>query len=680
MAREEVFGPALPIWRVKDMDEAIELANDSPFGLGSCVWTSDLDRAERAAAELDCGYTWINSRTKVYDELPFGGLKASGYGKEHGSEALDYYTDQKSVVVTSSIGTVRRSRSAVSRRRGMTVVQPALAPPRIVSEDCTRRQPILRSEMPLEPYEASLGVLCGAGRARRPDRVFLAERDGDGEWVNLTWGEANRKATSIAQALLDRGLGPAAPAAAPVRQRDRPRAADARRLPRRRARRPGLAGVLADEPGLRQGQAHRGAGQARARLRGRRRAVRRRARARSTSAARRSCSPRAPARRAFCRAAGHARRPAAVDDALAAVGPDSLAKVLFTSGSTAMPKGVLNTHGMLVRQPAVASRRSGRSPTDTPPVLVDWLPWNHTFGGNHNFNLILKRGGTLYIDAGRPAPPLIPITVRNLTEIAPTIYFNVPAGYGALLPFLERDAELRARFFERLDLIFYAAAALPAGPVDAAGGGRARGARRAGDDDLLVGADRDVAAGHRGALPDRPRGRDRRARARAWRSSSTPVEGKLEMRVKGPNVTPGYLGQPELDGQGVRRGRLVPHRRRRQARGPRRPEPGPRVRRPRGRGLQAADGHVRVGRQPADRGARRRLAAADGRRGLRARPRLRRRCSPGRTSAPRARSRARRRRELERARALARAGRVRARALRAPTTAPTRRPRRASSA
>jgi succinate-semialdehyde dehydrogenase/glutarate-semialdehyde dehydrogenase len=99
MAREEVFGPALPIWRVKDLDEAIARANDSPFGLGSAVWTEDLETAERVAAELDCGYTWINSPTKVYDELPFGGLKASGYGKEHGSEALDYYTDTKSVVV-----------------------------------------------------------------------------------------------------------------------------------------------------------------------------------------------------------------------------------------------------------------------------------------------------------------------------------------------------------------------------------------------------------------------------------------------------------------------------------------------------------------------------------------------------------------------------------------------------
>jgi acyl-CoA reductase-like NAD-dependent aldehyde dehydrogenase len=99
MAQEEVFGPALPIWRVKSFDEALRLANDSPFGLGSSIWTQSLERAERAAAEIDAGYTWINSPTKVYDELPFGGVGSSGYGKEHGSEAFDYYTDQKSVVV-----------------------------------------------------------------------------------------------------------------------------------------------------------------------------------------------------------------------------------------------------------------------------------------------------------------------------------------------------------------------------------------------------------------------------------------------------------------------------------------------------------------------------------------------------------------------------------------------------
>jgi acyl-CoA reductase-like NAD-dependent aldehyde dehydrogenase len=101
MAVEEVFGPALPIWRVRDLDEAISLANASAFGLGSSVWTRDLGRAREAAARIEAGYTWINSRTKVYDELPFGGWKSSGYGKEHGEEAFDYYTETKSVVVSS---------------------------------------------------------------------------------------------------------------------------------------------------------------------------------------------------------------------------------------------------------------------------------------------------------------------------------------------------------------------------------------------------------------------------------------------------------------------------------------------------------------------------------------------------------------------------------------------------
>ncbi|WP_207890516.1 aldehyde dehydrogenase family protein [Rubrobacter taiwanensis] len=99
VAREEVFGPALPIWRVRDMDEALELANGSIYGLGSSIWTRDLDRASDAAEKIEAGYTWINSPQVVYDELPFGGWKQSGYGKEHGMEALDYYTESKSVVV-----------------------------------------------------------------------------------------------------------------------------------------------------------------------------------------------------------------------------------------------------------------------------------------------------------------------------------------------------------------------------------------------------------------------------------------------------------------------------------------------------------------------------------------------------------------------------------------------------
>ncbi|HLF11719.1 MAG TPA: aldehyde dehydrogenase family protein, partial [Gammaproteobacteria bacterium] len=99
VVREEVFGPVLPVMRVENLDEAIEKANDSIYGLGSSIWTRDLDRATQAAERIEAGYTWINSPQIIFDELPFGGVKQSGLGKEHGSEALDYYMETKSVVV-----------------------------------------------------------------------------------------------------------------------------------------------------------------------------------------------------------------------------------------------------------------------------------------------------------------------------------------------------------------------------------------------------------------------------------------------------------------------------------------------------------------------------------------------------------------------------------------------------
>src|SRR5438034_3195582 len=144
----------------------------------------------------------------------------------------------------------------------------------------------------------------------------------------------------------------------------------------------------------------------------------------------------------------------------AKVKPESVAKILFTSGSTGSPKGVINTHRMLCANQQMLAQ-AWPFVEDRPPVIVDWLPWNHTFGGNHNFNLLLRNGGTLYIDSGKPAPGLAEITARNLKEIAPTLYFNVPRGYDLLLPFLEKDAELRRNFFSQLDVLFYAAAALP---------------------------------------------------------------------------------------------------------------------------------------------------------------------------------------------------------------------------
>lgn len=425
----------------------------------------------------------------------------------------------------------------------MTVVQPRLAPPRIVSEDAPDGSRILRSELALEPYEASLGVLLRHWAEEAPDRVFLAERPGDApEWTELTWGEANRRAGAVAQALLDRGLGPERPLlilsgnsidhalltlggflagvpVVPVSPAYSLMSADYGKVKHIAALvKPGLVYAAAEGPfaGVLSAVDFGGA-----------------------EIVLSSGSGATP----FSELLDTAPT-GAVDAALAAVGPDSLAKVLFTSGSTAMPKGVLNTHGMLcANQQSLA--QIWPFTAETPPVLVDWLPWNHTFGGNHNFNLILKRGGTMYIDAGRPAPPLMPITVRNLTEIAPTIYFNVPAGYGALLPFLERDGDLRARFFERLDLIFYAAAALPQDLWT-----RLENVARSerGDPVMMTSSwgltetSPLATAAHfpidRAGVIGVP--------VPGVEIKLTPVEDKLEMRVKGPNVTPGYFGQPEL--------------------------------------------------------------------------------------------------------------------------------------
>src|SRR6266849_5524024 len=143
-----------------------------------------------------------------------------------------------------------------------------------------------------------------------------------------------------------------------------------------------------------------------------------------------------------------------------AIGPDTVAKFLLTSGSTGNPKAVINTQRMICAN-QVMLRETLAFLKDEPPVIVDWLPWNHTFGGNHNVGLVLYNGGSLYIDGGRPTPDGIAETVRNLREIAPTLYFNVPKGFEMLLPHFRADKELRENFFRRLKLNFFAAAGLP---------------------------------------------------------------------------------------------------------------------------------------------------------------------------------------------------------------------------
>ena len=156
---------------------------------------------------------------------------------------------------------------------------------------------------------------------------------------------------------------------------------------------------------------------------------------------------------------GDGSRQADVQRAFDAVRPETIAKFLFTSGSSGVPKAVINTHGMLC---ASAKMQQVIAPffLDEPPVMVDWLPWNHTAGGNSDFNIVLSNGGTMYIDPGKPTPELIGKSVALLRRISPTIYFNVPMGFEALLPYLRSDSQLNATFFRKMRYLWYAAAAM----------------------------------------------------------------------------------------------------------------------------------------------------------------------------------------------------------------------------
>ena len=227
----------------------------------------------------------------------------------------------------------------------------------------------------------------------------------------------------------------------------------------------------------------------------------------------------------------------------AAIGPDTLAKILFTSGSTGTPKGVVNTQRMLCsNQQAIAQVWPFLE--ERPPVIVDWLPWSHTFGGNHNFNMMLRNGGTLYIDAGKPAPGAIEITARNLREVPSTIHFNVPRGYDMLVPHLGSDATLRATFFRDLDVLFYAAASLPPHLWEtlerlsiAATGRRVAMLSAWGSTETAPSATQVHFPIDRPGVIGLP--------GPGTEIKLAPAGAKLELRVRGPNVTPGYWRRPE---------------------------------------------------------------------------------------------------------------------------------------
>jgi feruloyl-CoA synthase len=223
---------------------------------------------------------------------------------------------------------------------------------------------------------------------------------------------------------------------------------------------------------------------------------------------------------------------------------ETVAKLLFTSGSTGVPKGVINTHRMLCSNQAML-QAIWPFLADEPPILVDWLPWSHTFGGNHNLHLALFNGGTIHIDDGRPAPALFPRTLASLNDVPPTLYFNVPAGYALLAPALENDAALAERFFSRLRFMFYAAAALP----DALAARLRELASRHADHEIPLtsswGTTETSPAATSAHFPNSPTGCIG-VPIPGVQIKLAPVGDKLEVRVSGPNVTPGYFRRPDL--------------------------------------------------------------------------------------------------------------------------------------
>jgi feruloyl-CoA synthase len=236
------------------------------------------------------------------------------------------------------------------------------------------------------------------------------------------------------------------------------------------------------------------------------------------------------------------------DAAHAAVGPDTIAKFLFTSGSTKLPKAVVNTNRMICANQQMI-RQCLKFLADEPPVLVDWLPWNHTFGGNHNVGITLYNGGTLYIDDGKPTPKGIAVTLRNLREIAPTIYFNVPKGFEEISAAMETDAQLRQTLFSRVKAFMFAGAGLSQAVWDkleaqaeATVGERIRIITGLGMTEtapsctFAVGTD--VRSGWIGLpVPG--------VEVKLVPDTSDPLYGKTEIRFRGPNVMPAYWRAPQ---------------------------------------------------------------------------------------------------------------------------------------
>ena len=320
---------------------------------------------------------------------------------------------------------------------------------------------VLRSPEPLAPYARCIGEWLEHWARETPQAVAFQERAPDGGWVRLTWREARQSIGRIAQSLLDLRL----PAGAPVVVLS-DNSLEHLLL--------GLAAMHVGIPLCTVSSAYcrltKDYGKVHGILRQLAPALVHASDAAvygpAIAGSGLTCpvvfgrgAPSHPGSIPFSQLADTREGPA-VMQAFDAVTPDTPAKYLLTSGSTGQPKVVVNTHRMLCANQQMIAQ-AWRFLAHEKPVLVDWLPWSHTFGANHNLHMVLRNGGTLAVDEGRPAPGLIDRTLANLAEVQPTIWFNVPRGFDMALPLLEADDALARRVLERLRVVFYAGAALP---------------------------------------------------------------------------------------------------------------------------------------------------------------------------------------------------------------------------
>jgi feruloyl-CoA synthase len=322
---------------------------------------------------------------------------------------------------------------------------------------------IMRSRVPLQPQEPHIPALLRRWAAERPSHTWLAQRRGPAnDWFRLSYAQAQQQVDALTQALLDLKLGP-----------DRPVAILSGNSIEHALMT--MAAMQAGVPAAPVSPAYSLMSQDHAKLRYIFDLIRpglvlvqdgvafaKALAALDLSGVTLVHVQRAPEGLASRPWAELAATPptAAVRSAIDGLTPDSVGKLLFTSGSTGMPKAVINTQRMMCANVAMALQVRQTAPDEPPPVILDWLPWNHTMGGNATFHGLLAHGGTLYIDDGRPLPGQFEATLRNLREISPTTFSNVPAGYAMLATALEQDEALAHAFFRELKLLSYGGATL----------------------------------------------------------------------------------------------------------------------------------------------------------------------------------------------------------------------------